>query len=354
MASEESIIQRVTKLLERAAHVATPPEEADSCIAMADKMMEKYSIDQAMLQASRSKEEREVPERRDEELFGYGQLSEHLGSISDALSGLCDVIVVRIADDKHAIIGFNSDIDYFLMLFNTVRIQFQAKMYPRWDNSLTLDHNIYNFKIAGYRWIDIWREGATRNDKPMPCVSPPKDGGYMIRAYKRHAALIGDTRHIKTQRFDAYRASYASGFVNTVIDRVASQTQSREQAASAGGAALAVRDRRTDVREAFYAEFPGSRPLTAEQMAAWRAAAQARRAAEEEAERVRRAGLTDKQREMEDRKQERINAANERYWANYDRRHARDADGYSAGRRAAASLDLSGGRNNLGRTREIQ
>lgn len=353
--SEERMISKIQKLLDRAAHPNTPEHEANSALAMADMLMAKYALDEAMIQAAKSPEEREKPERRDVQFFDPSSpLRGELAQILRLLSDLTEVKVVRLASTpKHAAVGFAADIDYLELLFTSVRNQFQQKMYPKWDPEGSIDENIYHFKIAGYKWYDIWREGATKHRTPMPFNPPPKDGGAMIRAYKRHAAAVGDDRVISTQRFDAYRESYKAGFVHALWDRVYTMTQGRTEAmATAGsGAEIAIRDKRQDVLEALYFEFPELRPETPEQIQARldQERAEARKRQEEHQAWL--DGLTPKQRAAYYRKLERDEAASARYWARQDARNARDHQGFAAGKAAASSMDLSGGRNNIGGNR---
>lgn len=353
---EERMVDKIKKLLDRAAHPNTPEPEAEACLRRADDLMVKYSIDQALLNAAKSKEEREKPERRDVDLFEASHpLRGDLSVIAGALASLCDVRVVRISGDKHAVVGYAADIDYFELVFLGVRNQFQQRMFPQWDPEGDLDRNIYQFKVAGYKWAEIWHIGATKHSTPMPCSCPPNDGGWFIRAYKRHAKKIGDDKPITTQRFDAYRKSYRAGFVETINERVRTMVWNRKQNvdSSGSGAEVALRDRRQDVLNLLYDEFPGLRPKTKEQL---------RREAQEEAEKRRKEaeeykrwyeGLTPRQREAEDRKRERQEAANARWWADFERRNRTDHQGYGAGRSAAAQADLSGGRNTVGRSKEI-
>jgi hypothetical protein len=348
---EERMIDRIQKLLDRASHPNTPEHEAASALAMADNLMVKYSIDQAIINSRKSKEEREAPERRDVHLFEpFHQLRGSLDILLEQLADLADIKFARISDGKHALVGYASDIDYLELLFISVRNQFQQKMFPKWDPEGDLGANIYHFKVAGYKWIEIWRIGAQQHATPMPFTPPPNDGGRMIRLYKKHAASIGDHRAISTQRFDAYRRSYAAGFVNMIQDRIEKMTASRrgEEHSSGSGAEIALRDRRMGVLQAFYAEFPELRPLSPEERRRQREELYARQAAERKAHEEWLASLTPKERDAYYRKEERERRANERWHAEYMRRHARDHQGYSAGTRAAAEADLSGGRNNLG------
>lgn len=349
---EERTVERIRKLLDRAAHPNTPEGERDACLAKADDLMVKYSIDQALLNQSRSKEEREKPERRDIEFFDASSpLRGGLSTILEELARLCDVRVVRLSNArKHATVGFSADIDYLELLFLSVRNDFQQKMFPKWDPDGDLDENIYRFKVAGYKWIQIWKTGAQQHRTPMPCTSPPKDGGYLIRAYKRHAKKVGDARPIATQSFDRYRASYAAGFVNTINERVTTMTAHRrtEEASSGSGAEVALRDRRADVLEALYVEFPFLRPPSDEELERDAAEARARREREQAEFDAWWAKATEAQKNKYYREQERKQRDYARWEAEYHRRHRVDPEGYGAGSRAAASIDLSGGRNNLG------
>lgn len=315
--AEEKILDRVAKLLERANHKNTGAPERDACLKKADALMMQHQIDEAMLSARTAG--RSAPAEpiiadatfvsKEDEFFGV------LGKIASTFAGLCKVriiITTKYEKDENdrivfldsgpqiltglKICGFPDDASYFQMLWTSAFLVFSDKLNPRWNNSETLAWNIRQQKESGVKWGSIYdlakangwsgwrRAGRVPVDTPVIDVEldktraevgrlnhdiPPSwtqyvsrcpaDKGYFKKLYElqcRHDDVEA-TNH--TQRNEAYRESYAYGFLAEIQQRVVEMDRIRRTAvANTGGAQLALRDRSLIVLDFFNNMFPST------------------------------------------------------------------------------------------------
>ena len=343
---EERILDKVRKLYERAYHPNTPPAEAETAKTMADSLVMRHAIDMALLDA-RNKGDRRLPTTRKFEAFGDWQWKEKFTTVIEELGRTyrCRTAIGYGREDSRyaTIVGMLEDVDLIEFVYTQIYMGFTSKIDPSWDDNLSFDHNVYNFKVAGYRWPDIYRIATQHNIY----LSGPQDSK-MIAGYKRHAKVVGDTHQIKTQRHAAYRESFAESFVRTVCRRLEQQRADNEDAAVKGGAVLALVDVNERIDEAFYDLFPHMRPLTPEEREELiRQSRERQRKAQEELE-AELAAMTPAQRrkyeEAKERERRKNAKDNERYWRDLERDNDRkyDSAGYTAGKRAGESVDLGG------------
>lgn len=343
MPSEETILARVAHFLAKAADPAATPAEAELALQQANKLMVKHAIDEAMLRSRQSESERRKPvvDKWEGYIDSNTTFSYELRSMLRHIAQTNRVKVV--CDWGYAtLVGFSEDVSWVKELFMATQLSLLTQMSPKWNADLTVDHNIYNFKRAGYKWQMIWHV-MSGHVESMPCERPPHDGGWMIRAYKRHMKLVGDTQPIKTQRHEAFRESFVAGFVEQLITRLRRMAYEATEQASAHGAEVALRDSAEDVNAAFYDLFPDMRPMTDEeraaQMEAWRKQEEAERLAEQQ----RWDSLTDAQKRKELEEQERRRRQSAREDARWHKQRAArySSEGMSAGASAANNVNLS-------------
>ena len=334
--AEEKILDRVRKLLDLANGAGATDSERQAALDMADKLMLKHAIDEAMLEASMSKEERRKP------ISSHFQASDphapHWQKFKTVMSYLAKLQRVRVAfhyNGDVTLVGYFEDVEYVKMKFLNVYLHFSKTIDPRWDNALTPEHNVYNFKVAGRQWQDI-QEAAAYNgvDKPFHWFKP---------AYRRHCKLIGEepTRH--TQRNFAYRESFAEAFRTRICERVDQLIKERENMTAEAGALVLMRDLGIEIDEMFYTLFPSFRPATAEEIAAMEARIKERERLEQEELERKLEAMSPKERAEYDRQQEeerrRQARADKDYWKRLSASY--DSAGHAGGRASADKVDLS-------------
>lgn len=296
--AEQRILDKVSALLERANHKDANPNERDECLRLADKMMGKYSIEQAMLDAHRQRNGQAASEPTTEEMSFVRSDDEFypvLMQVITTLMTLCSVRVVLTLGNQMKVVGFPDDIEYFRMMWTGSFLVFSNKLNPRWDNDYTLAANIRRMKESGVKWPVIWDLaksngwlgwrlpgkvdvmtpvvgmyalpfGGENKDEagrlPVEVGRCPKDGGYFKRLYEKQCELDGVQPSNHTQRHTAYRESYAYGFLREIQGRTRElMTLRQQQIHDVGGAQVALRSRMSLV-DALYELLFGNRLVT--------------------------------------------------------------------------------------------
>ncbi len=363
---EERLLDRVRKLLDLAEHPNTPEAEADTAREMANRLMVRHAIDDAMLRAAMPENERRKPVDRVVDIsYDLYELAPYLRSVLQEIAEGNRCRAIRINRGIH-IFGFQDDVDWVEMLYTAAYAALVTYLHPKWDTSKGYDENVYNFKVAGYAWKDIDAVAV----KYGGCVSAEvvkteeawdyyterwiyrevptgKMGGRLIAAYKRHAKAVGDTSPVSTQSFEHFRRSYAEGFVQRLGHRLYLLNQQQKQEVASSGAELVLFDALTAVQEALFQHYPNMRPMTAEEREERRRILQ-----QQQAEELRRRNemldaMTEKQRaaflEKEERKRERD-------WARWNNQDNRDRTDYSALDRGSKAAD----RVNINRSTRVE
>jgi hypothetical protein len=342
--AEEKILDKVRKLLERAGHPNTPEAEREACLAMADKLMVKHAIDEAILDSTRSESDRRKPVKRefraaDPDGVWYIKFRTILAEIGRTVR-------VRVGlkwNGDVVVVGYADDVQYYEDLWTRIYFDFLSKLDPKWNHDLSFEHNVYNFKKAGTKWEAI-RNIAVANGH---WVDWP-DGGALIRAYKRHCRIIGEEPQNHTQRHAAYRESFAEGFTAEICRRLEQmRADAAEQAGESG--ALVLYDARQAIDDMWYDLYPKHHPDYQRKIMEEYEAEKRRQREEHEAWL---ASLTAEQRARWEKEQEikrqREAREKEKYWRQQAKESSRlwDSAGRQAGRRAGQESDLS--RSNTG------
>ncbi len=363
---EDKILERVRNLLARAEHPNTPAPEAELCFAQADKLMFKHAIDEALLRSHQTEKERKTPEKRTVSLASesigefWPELRTVLGEI--AYANRCRAIASHYAGGEITLVGFAEDVAWTEMLFTSIYFAFVRQINPKWNPDASYEENVYNFKVAGYKWAEIDKVGRQNGAPDMRVTEEYEEyswtsGGYVTRtrftgrisgkvigAYKRHAKAIGDTNIVSTQSFSSYRRQFTTAFCNEINRRLRRLADEQaKDADSTPGAALALTDYRRVVDEHFYDMFPNFRPRTEEEIAAEEEARRLQKEMEERRREEMLNRMTPQQRyeflEKEQRKERREAEKDRRYWEKNRVKH--DSSAHARGRSVAASVDLN-------------
>jgi len=380
--ASEKIMDRVAALLRLAEHPNTPVHEATLALKQANSLITKHAIDEALLRQSQSVTERRAISHMTV-VLGGGEFRPYLRTIFEVAAETFRVSVASKftrtdgqADTEFHMYGANEDVVWLDMLYNMIKLQFLTKLDPTWDASLSYDNNVYNFKVAGFKWAEIdaiaIRNGHERKEstKLVDTIYADSQREYWERrlqfrrdtfikgdevreyngffhalkaAYVRHAKLIGDDTRVKTQSHQAYRLSFAEAFRTTMTNRLWDmQRENEAQMDTIPGAALALRDVKEDADRAMWADFPN---LSPEEVAKRAQAFQDQVAAERKAREDMLAAMSPKERQkfLEDEEAEaRKQARKDRAWERKNTRYyTYDQTAMAQGSKAAASVDLT-------------
>lgn len=358
--AEEKLLSKIRGLIDKA-NATEFPAERDAFLAKAEQLMQQHEIDGALLDASRPSERREIITRDIERATG-----EFATEMRSMLSYFAEHRGVKVATKRFgfgkivtSMVGFPDDIDFVEMLYTTTMLDFASKITPSWDprsagSPAVFDHNVRAFKEAGYKWVEIAKMANKHGGNPRTGMDgSTTDGAWLKAAYRRECVRLGVAPTRQTQRHEAFRATFATGYVAMIYTRLRKMRMDAETASGViSGNLPAVRDSRERVNEEFYRLYPHMRPATPEELAERKAKYEA----EQEQERKERQefldSLTDAQRALflakEERQMDRENAKWDR-----ESRSRYDENGWTLGQRAAQQVDLSGGVNHLKGKKEI-
>lgn len=292
MSKESKVLELVRNLLARAEHPNTPKPEADLAMQQANKLMAKHAIDEALLDATLTEAERKAPTRISIKI-GYRSASEFFPKMrtvlrSVAYANRCKHEFNPDDYEDNWIYGFAEDVRWVEMLFTVILADFLRQVNPKWDNSLGLDANVYNFKSAGYKWRDIHDEMLRNGGESVEKTKmqrqyvidingmyardedgrvqieevPVGTGSYppLMSAYKRHAKKVGDEFLVKTSSHEQYREQFTLAFTEQMVNRLHDMRNSNESEAKSMGAELALVDRSHLIDEAIWKDFPHMHP----------------------------------------------------------------------------------------------
>lgn len=258
----DSILRKVTNLLNQADHPNTGPEESATFRAKAEALMLQYRIEETQLGAADHGSavlptwktvvvcEATNPYRGTYANIAYDVVS-HFGC--KAVSKYQDV------DGTYSytldVCGYASDLHFIEALFTSARMAFAAKLEPKYDPEQSEQVNAYVMRMAGMEGHRIAMAIYGRDDKSLR----PK-----VRAmFKKEAVARGEDPSILLGQGNSvklYRESYAAGFENELWERLRNMRQARGMEAS--GLVLASRDE--NIAEAFWTKYPQFRPAPAD------------------------------------------------------------------------------------------
>jgi hypothetical protein len=279
----DTVLRQVRKLIERATHDGTDPNEADACRRMADALMLKYAIDEMALDKSRPAEQRQKPGILTVTVGPHNEASGHVAWLLEKLALHCRCQIRMYTKYTYSegwqckVYGFESDLRYFEMMYTTVRLHMLGILLPRIDRAQNLEDNAYRLHNAGYNWLQIaemygWMKYRPGYRGEYDGTLPPNDianktpywhkeegwksasqvGSNVKRAYHRECARRGEkVQVIAANGTKTYRQSAADGYI-TIIGQRLRDLQKQQ----ASGTALILASRVDDIAALFKEDNP--------------------------------------------------------------------------------------------------
>lgn len=273
--SLDDMLRKVQGMLARADHPNTPVAEAETARRMAEAMMLKYRIDEAMLAASGAlgaANDTTLPiwrhfticSTKSEFSMYYRLLAQaclrHVDcefvhrqgpawEVDDSLRGTPEGDAWVYYSEA---VGYESDLRIAEVLYTNAMLAFQARLEPKYDPTLSEQVNAYLMRSAGMEGWRIAEMIYGRTDKSLR----PK----VRKMFAEEAKARGEDPSVllgKGSNMKSYRLSFAEGFYGTINSRL---KQMRLAQADADSGAVVLANRAVNVREAFYARFPERRP----------------------------------------------------------------------------------------------
>lgn len=394
--SKEQALEKVRSLMAKAE--ATQYEaEAALFREKADSIMQAFAIQSWQAEMGKDANEREKPEVRDFRFHSGDNLDSLMRNVFDKLAKLCRVKIGDWGYGSAKVIGFSSDLDYLDILITTVQMQVVSSLRPSAKASLSYEHNMYEMKAAGYKWQSVyenlvrvfperfaaqripdediierrarwearypqtpWEEGTDFTGYSGKANVIFTKGGYFTGEMPRNVGVrfTGEYRRfcdetgqvqIKTNP-DVYARSFLEGFESMMSQRIRELTRKQEEKVTeaertqatgdnenvGAGAGLVLRSREGDLEEFFYDLYPARRPHPKDCECD---TCHFLRCNDRSCQRPRCVSYWKQVAKDEKRKPRAYRPPPER---------AHDSQAAQAGRRVAAEVDLSGGRNNIG------
>lgn len=264
MSDNRKKMATIQALLDRADHENTPAPEAEACRAKAEELMVKYRIEEEMLRVTKlASGTAEQPIMEEMIVCAYGnKYKEHYYSLAYFVAQHAGVRVVadyrKAVNDENVeefslilqMVGFESDIRYAEMLYTGVRLTFSSLLEPKVNPRESDEDNVYRLRSSGMERIRIaelmWGSGSHANNAKVT-----KLYAAACAARGEDPKVVGRSVNVKT-----FRGSYADAFVTRIYNRL----NAMKATAGLESGALVLHGRKDAVDEAFYARFPHLRP----------------------------------------------------------------------------------------------
>lgn len=257
----DAMMDKVRKLLARADHPGTPAPEAASSRDMAERIMVKYRIEEEALIESGDLKTDVIDVQMvvwficpiDSE---FKDAYRKLASYALNHTGCKGVYfgyeyIDGVANLKMNVFGYEADLMYSEMLFNSARILFADRMEPKPKPELSDADNVYRMRSAGMERIRI--------SAMMGWGTTNSATAKVTRFYKAACAARGEDAAL-TGRGNSvvnFRDVYQDEFVTTFFYRLL-QARNAIEAEIDGG--LVLHNREDRINERLYQEHPTLRP----------------------------------------------------------------------------------------------
>lgn len=241
--------------------------ERTALFERAEALMEKYSVDEALLEATRPAESRTKIEKVSIKICEVGHLEEQFAHLAGTIARHfgCRPIFYGLPlkgqrdRDRYSkqvvavVVGRPSDLRMCEALYTSLYLDLASQLQPKPDVAKSFDENVYDLHAAGMSWraIVYAMERAGQGDMRTYTEAEVRlSGGRCKTAYKRHCRILGEAP-VKIVSPVTYQRNFADAYVGRVWSRLAELRQKRDGAA---GTALALREE--DVEAKFDELFP--------------------------------------------------------------------------------------------------
>jgi hypothetical protein len=269
-----SVLRKVRALIERAEHPETPAPEAAQCRATADKLMEKYAVEE--WEALKSGKTGLKPDKIKIDIGEEGDpFLEKMAVLVNVVANhtRCSSVWMSGSGRKGYrkeycwVYGYESDLRYFELLYTTLHLHMAGALLPAPDAALTMGENAYNFRQAGMNWIETalawgYYEVARLDGEARNMYKNRETGdkrytwhqsvGKIKKAALAEYAARGETPpRIPPSAALNFRYNAINGYIARIGQRL------REARAQRGvGTEIVLRDRSQNIAAAIAEDFP--------------------------------------------------------------------------------------------------
>lgn len=253
MANIDEIMKRIQGLINKA-ESSEFPEERAAFQAQAEKLMQKYRIEEERLIADSTEDSGITPVQDQVVVLNDSHESEFMVKYCGIFAMIVDHCGVRshlaYGPDRSEIIGhvvgYRSDIRYAEVLYSASRLVFMAKLEPKVDPDLSDAENVHRMRESGMTRRRIaqlmWKEDTH--------AAHAKVG----KLYKQRCEELGVDPVVAGRNVNA--KTYRQEYVRAFHDELWMRLFDARNAAGEYGGGLELHGRKERVDEAFYALYP--------------------------------------------------------------------------------------------------
>ncbi len=249
---KESMLRKVQALLDKA-NSTTFSEERNALLEKADDLMTTYAISEFELATRQKKDiKAQVTTRTMPVAPGGSHIRDQLSTLHYYLTNHAGAKAVYYGINGSVqspinarVVGFEADLDYVEMLFTSLVLQAAMDLEPKFDESLTLQQNIFVMKEAGLKWKRICELCGILDSYPGPKA---------INLYKKECK----ERNVEPSKvFPITRQrNFMMGFNGAVVSRLAEIRRHQMESGITTGKELVFVGRTQAVEDAFNEMFP--------------------------------------------------------------------------------------------------
>lgn len=232
----------VRKLVAKAESTDSP-HEAEALQAQADKLMEKYAIEEWQLAQSAPKSFKPTRIKVDIGKADSEFLTE-TAMLCNTVADFCNCSSVWMEksgwgdrEEYCYVYGYESDLRYFELLFTTLYLHMSGAIFPKPDVLKSVGENAYALRNAGLNWIEIakaygWREVPRWDGEPKNVYVNDNDPtgkrvgwsvavGQYERAYRKVVKAKGESIvRIPPNGARTFRYNAAHGYLSRISQRL--------------------------------------------------------------------------------------------------------------------------------------
>lgn len=254
MSDEERIIEKIQKLIAKAESTEFD-EEKRAFLKKADELMQlnmlsEWDLNRKQKAQSVTVMTKEVPVVS----FGMKHVTDSFVNLASVVAGHCRCTAlfrgIGYGDVSSEVWGRENDLEYFELLYTSLRMQAQRAIDPQFQQDKTIGENIYSMKAAGLTWATI----AVRCGYYAYEADFDKKDARWIRWYKEECTRQGSAP-IGAQPKN-YQLNFMKAFVISLDDRLYQIRRENEKITTQGTMALAIRDNKAEVDSAIKKRYP--------------------------------------------------------------------------------------------------
>jgi len=269
MDEQDKVLRKIQALVDKA-HGGTTDAEAAACLAKADELMVRYSVENfQLLDPKRATTARGVtydkPEVRDiiildvesaTDLDRYMMLA--LSRIFQSVAQHLFIKVGSISYKESRVVGYPVDLRFFEMFFLKLKMQMFSEMIVKVDPEGDWVAQVAGLKNMGYKWEQVHYRMQGHPDYPAKGMPWSKQAGSKFIGKVNRYFKDNDVPRNTSSNPAAWRQDYVDGYAARISERLYEMRRATMEANPLLPDLL--EGKKSEVMEAYYEAYPDRRP----------------------------------------------------------------------------------------------